>query len=246
MSVSLDSPRSRRGTASRSVVALVSSVLVVLLLATVVAAPAVAQEAGDGERSEEEKVLYALGLMLSQQIAPFDFGAEELEVIREGFTDGALGRDAEVDLSAYGPKVQAMVKERAGAGAEKERVASAAFVEEQKEREGAEVSESGLIYVETEAGTGESPTLQDTVRVHYEGRLRTGEVFDSSYQRGEPAEFKLGQVIQCWQEGVAKMKEGGKATLICPADLAYGERATATIPANAALVFDIELLEIVE
>lgn len=244
MSAFSASRRSRRATGVPAVV-LAYSVLVALLLVTV-AAPAVAQEDGSGQRSEEDKVLYSLGLMLAQQIAQFDFSPEEVEMIRQGFTDGALGRDADVELSAYGPKVQALVKERAGAGAEKEKAASRAFVEEQKEREGAEVTESGLIYVETEAGTGESPTLQDTVRVHYEGRLRTGEVFDSSLQRGEPAKFKLGAVIKCWQEGVAKMKVGGKATLICPSDLAYGERGTGNIPAHSALVFDVELLEIVE
>ncbi len=95
-------------------------------------------------------------------------------------------------------------------------------------------------------GTGPSPTPEDTVQVHYHGTFPDGTVFDSSVDRGQPAEFPLNRVIKCWTEGVAKMKEGGKATLICPPDIAYGSRATGAIPANATLAFDVELIEIVQ
>jgi FKBP-type peptidyl-prolyl cis-trans isomerase FkpA len=93
-------------------------------------------------------------------------------------------------------------------------------------------------------GTGASPKPSDVVRVNYEGKLTSGEVFDSSIQRGEPAEFALDRVIPCWTEGVQRMKVGEKAQLVCPAALAYGDRATGTIPANATLVFEVELLEV--
>ncbi len=93
------------------------------------------------------------------------------------------------------------------------------------------------------AGTGASPAATDKVKVNYEGKLMDGTVFDSSYKRGQPIEFGLNQVIPCWTEGVQKMKVGGEATLVCPPNIAYGERgAPGAIPPNATLVFKVELL----
>ncbi len=104
-----------------------------------------------------------------------------------------------------------------------------------------------ITYNEKVAGNGPSPTATDTVRVHYVGRFPDGREFDSSVARGQPAEFPLNRVIKCWTEGVQKMKVGGKAQLICPPGMAYGERgAGGTIPPNATLHFDIELLGIVK
>ena len=105
-------------------------------------------------------------------------------------------------------------------------------------------TKSGLIYQSTKEGTGAQPTAADTVRVHYRGTLPdSGKEFDSSYSRGEPAEFPLKRVIPCWTEGVAMMKVGGKAKLTCPPAIAYGERgAPPAVPGNATLVFEVELL----
>jgi FKBP-type peptidyl-prolyl cis-trans isomerase FklB len=103
---------------------------------------------------------------------------------------------------------------------------------------------SGLQYEVLTEGTGQSPTPTDTVRVHYEGRLTSGEVFDSSYKRGTPAEFRLNQVITGWTEGLQLMKEGGKTRLIIPPDLGYGPGGTGGIPPNSVLIFDVELLEV--
>lgn len=117
----------------------------------------------------------------------------------------------------------------------------AAFAQEAAE----EKSPSGLIYRSLKDGTGASPAATDTVRVHYRGTLTDGKEFDSSYARGEPAEFPLNRVIRCWTEGVQKMKVGGKAKLTCPPEIAYGNRAVGgVIPANATLMFEIELLDI--
>ena len=102
---------------------------------------------------------------------------------------------------------------------------------------------SGLVYEELKAGSGEQPTAADKVRVHYVGTFPDGREFDSSVRRGQPAEFPLGKVIKCWTEGVQRMKVGGKARLVCPPAIAYGERgAGGVIPPNATLVFEIELL----
>jgi FKBP-type peptidyl-prolyl cis-trans isomerase FkpA len=103
-----------------------------------------------------------------------------------------------------------------------------------------------MIYTETAAGTGASPTSADKVKVHYRGTLIDGSEFDSSHKRGQPIEFSLGQVIGCWTEGLQKMKVGGKATLVCPSDLAYGDRGRPGILPGATLIFDVELIDIVK
>ena len=111
---------------------------------------------------------------------------------------------------------------------------------------GAVVSPSGLVYLSLKEGAGTTPTATDVVKVHYKGVLADGKEFDSSYRRGQPAEFPLNRVIKCWTEGVQKMKPGGKAKLTCPPDIAYGERgAGGVIPPNATLQFEVELIDII-
>ena len=106
-------------------------------------------------------------------------------------------------------------------------------------------TDSGLVFTEITAGTGASPAATDTVKVHYHGTFRDGRVFDSSVDRGEPAQFALNGVIPCWTEGVQRMKVGGKSRLVCPSDIAYSDQGRPGIPGGAALVFQVELLEIV-
>lgn len=104
---------------------------------------------------------------------------------------------------------------------------------------------SGLVYQSLKEGSGASPAATDIVRVHYRGTFPDGREFDSSYKRGEPTEFPLNRVIPCWTEGVQLMKPGGKAKLVCPPAIAYGERGAGTvIPPNATLHFEIELLAV--
>lgn len=205
-----------------------------------------AEEATSESMTEDEKTFYALGLAMSQSLGQFDLNEEELESVQQGLADGVLGNEAEVDLQEYAPKLQSLAQERAQAAAQKEREAGTKMLEEAAAEEGAVQTESGMVYKIVEEGTGESPAATDTVEVHYRGTLRDGSVFDSSYERGEPARFPLNQVIPCWTEGVQQMKVGGKAELVCPPDLAYGDRANQTIPAGSTLRFEVELLEIVE
>ncbi len=195
--------------------------------------------------SEDQKTVYALGLALSRELAPFALDEAELGVLARGLTDGALGRPPVVDLEAQMPKIQEFGMARVAAAAAEETMASEAFLAEAAAKPGAEKLESGLVYSEVTPGTGASPTASDTVKVHYHGTLRDGTVFDSSVDRGEPVEFPLNGVIPCWTEGVQKMKIGGKARLVCPASIAYGERgAPPKIKPGAALAFDVELIEI--
>ena len=104
---------------------------------------------------------------------------------------------------------------------------------------------SGLVFQSLKEGVGDSPKATDTVKVHYRGTLADGKQFDSSYKRGEPTEFPLNRVIPCWTEGVQRMKPGGKAKLVCPPSIAYGERgAGGVIPPNATLTFEVELVSV--
>lgn len=106
---------------------------------------------------------------------------------------------------------------------------------------------SGIVITTLKEGAGASPKSTETVKVHYRGVLENGKEFDSSYGRGQPATFPLNRVIACWTEGVQTMKVGGKAKLLCPANLAYGSRGVpGTIPPDATLIFEVELLEIVK
>src|SRR5262249_43642691 len=127
-------------------------------------------------------------------------------------------------------------------------IAYAAGTSKQPEKAGAanEVkTASGLIYTELKAGSGPSPAATDTVKVNYKGTLPDGTEFDSSYKRGQPAEFPLMGVIPCWTEGVQKMKVGEKARLVCPSNIAYGDQGRPpTIPGGSTLVFEIELMAI--
>jgi FKBP-type peptidyl-prolyl cis-trans isomerase FkpA len=120
-----------------------------------------------------------------------------------------------------------------------------AYLDKAATEPGAVKTDSGLVYRELRAGSGESPKASDTVTVNYRGTLPDGTEFDSSYKRNAPAQFPLSQVIPCWTEGVQKMKVGGKSELVCPASIAYGDRGSPpVIPGGATLIFEVELLKI--
>ena len=123
---------------------------------------------------------------------------------------------------------------------------AAQYLEEAAHSKGAVRTASGAVVVPLKAGTGDRPTATDTVQVHYTGTLLDGKIFDSSIRRGTPAEFPLGRVIRCWTEGIQKMRVGGKAKLVCPAETAYGRQgAPPVVPPNSVLTFEVELLSIV-
>jgi len=220
-----------------------SLVLTLLFVAAVADAAAAPPEL----KTEEQKTLYALGLVLAQNLGAFALNATELEIVKAGLTDGVTNKDKKVDLQTYGPKIQELQKTRVTAAAVPERKAGQAYVEKAAAEKGAIKTPSGAVVTTLKPGTGPSPAVTDKVKVHYQGTLTDGTVFDSSIQRGEPITFPLNGVIKCWTEGVQQMKVGGKSRLVCPADTAYGDRgAPPKIKPGATLVFEVELLEIVK
>lgn len=121
--------------------------------------------------------------------------------------------------------------------------AGAKFRAEYEKKAGVKKTASGLLYKIEKAGEGDSPKKEDTVKVHYKGTLTDGTVFDSSYDRGEPIEFQLQQLIPGWIEAIPMLKKGGKMEIVLSPELGYGDRQAGKIPANSTLVFEIELLD---
>ena len=214
-----------------------------LVLITVAAAGA----AGPELKTDDQKTLYALGLVISQNLTSFNLNATELEAVLAGVSDGVLKKEYKVDVQTYGPKITALQTARASAAASVEKKAGQAYLDKAAAEKGATRTTSGLIITTLKPGTGASPKATDRVKVHYHGTLTDGTVFDSSVQRGEPLVLPLTGVIRCWTEGVLLMKVGGKSRLVCPSDIAYGDQGRPpVIKGGATLVFEVELLEIVK
>jgi FKBP-type peptidyl-prolyl cis-trans isomerase len=216
--------------------------IAIAVLFTLVTVPAFA---GEAPKTEDQKVLYAVGLAVGRQLSVFSLSPAELELVQQGVSDSVTGAKPDVDLDAYGPKIQALAASRRKAIGDKLAAEAKVYVEKAAKEKGAIKTASGLIYLSEKEGTGANPKPTDKVKVNYRGTLVDGTEFDSSYKRGTPVEFPLDKVIKCWTEGVQMMKPGGKAKLVCPPDIAYGEKgAGGSIPPNATLVFDVELLEV--
>ena len=198
-----------------------------------------------------DKVSYALGLNIGKQLA--SMGAEGLNIddFAQAIKDVLAGNEqmtvAESQKAVNQFFQEAEAKQRAKA-AEMGKAAKAEgekYLADNAKKDGVITTKSGLQYMVIKEGTGKSPKATDSVKCHYEGFLIDGTVFDSSIQRGEPATFPLGGVIAGWTEGLQLMKEGGKTRFFIPYNLAYGESGAAgSIPPYAALIFDVELIEV--
>ena len=202
------------------------------------------------QSSPSEKVGYSLGFMMAEgnKEAVKDL---DLNTFEQGFRDGYEGNDSALTqeqmqqvLMDYQKEQEAQFVKDMETKSTENKAAGTAFLAENAKKEGVKATASGLQYKVVKAGTGKSPKATDVVEVNYEGKLIDGTVFDSSYERGEPIEFPLNQVIAGWTEGLQLMKEGGKYEFYIPSDIAYGEAGNAGIEPNSTLIFTVELLKV--
>jgi FKBP-type peptidyl-prolyl cis-trans isomerase FklB len=196
----------------------------------------------------EQKASYGIGLQMGQQLAGSGLEGLNVAAIAAGIATSLAGEMPAIEVDEINNALQAIhtkAQEVREAAAKEASVEGEAFLAENAKRAEVTVLESGLQYEVIAEGTGEIPTSDKSVRVHYHGQLTDGTVFDSSVSRGEPAEFPVTGVIKGWVEALQLMPVGSKWKLAVPQDLAYGERgAGAAIPPYAALVFEVELLAI--
>jgi FKBP-type peptidyl-prolyl cis-trans isomerase len=193
-----------------------------------------------------QQAAYGIGKNIGQQLKQMG-DAIDVKFLISGLTDAMSDLPSKVtaaELQAAFTALDAHMAEKDNAAGAVNEKAGKEFLAANATKEGVKTTASGLQYKITKEGTGKTPVATDTVRVHYKGTLLNGKQFDSSYDRGEPAEFPLNGVIPGWTEGLQLIKEGGKATLWIPSDLAYGPNGNQGIPPSSTLIFEVELLEV--
>lgn len=202
--------------------------------------------------SEDAKAAYSIGYMtaksMSAQVPNLD-----AKSYNKGFQDAYAKKeptikeeDMKTILMAYEQKIRKEMEEKQQKAAAEAVSKGAAYLAENAKKPNVKTTASGLQYEVIKEGTGAKPTATSTVKVHYEGKLVDGTVFDSSIKRGEPVSFPLNQVIPGWTEGLQLMSVGSKYRFVIPANIAYGEQGGGPIPPNSVLTFEVELLEIVQ
>jgi FKBP-type peptidyl-prolyl cis-trans isomerase FkpA len=195
--------------------------------------------------SDEDKTFYALGVLMSRNLAAFDLSSAEVKLVEQGLTDGINHRPA-LDAEGYNTQLQTLQRTRLGVIDERQKAAGEAFLNKAAAEHGAQKTSTGMVFIPVLEGSGASPEHSDRVSVLYEGKLTDGTVFDSTAKHGgQPVALSLGGVIPCWTEALQLMKVGGKSRVVCPSSLAYGDRgAMPTILPGSTLEFSIQLVEI--
>jgi FKBP-type peptidyl-prolyl cis-trans isomerase len=197
--------------------------------------------------TDEKRASYAIGQQIGTNLKTQNIPVDH-DVLAMSLKDAAKG-ESKLDKEALQQammKLQEMAMKKQQEEGEANLKKSTEFLEKNKTAEGVQTTASGLQHIVLKEGTGATPTDEDTVKCHYVGTLINGEKFDSSIDRGQPAEFPVKGVIPGWTEALKLMKVGGKSKLFIPPNLAYGAQGRPGIPANSALVFEVELLEIMK
>jgi FKBP-type peptidyl-prolyl cis-trans isomerase len=214
-------------------------------LAFVLAGASAVAEADLRLESERDRALYAIGTVVGKGLKGLDLSPEEFARVAAGLRDAALSQPIQASPYDHQAEIQALQAERTQRAIDKDAQGSQGYLDAIESQEGVTKTESGLLYQSLSPGTGPSPGPRDRVRVHYEGRLRSGEVFDGTRLRETAAIFPLETVIACWTEGLQKMQVGGRARIVCPPALAYGDSGYPPhVPPNSLLDFEVELIEI--
>ena len=194
-----------------------------------------------------QKASYAIGQQIGQNLKNQNIEFDK-DTLAASIIEAASGKEARLkpeEMQAALMKLQEGINKKQMEVADKNASEGKAFLEQNKSAQGIQTTSSGLQYQIVSEGKGKKPTEKDTVKVHYKGTLVGGQQFDSSYDRGQPAEFPVNAVIKGWSEALQLMKAGTKAKLFIPPELAYGPTPRPGIPANSVLVFDVELIDIV-
>lgn len=200
----------------------------------------------DPYKTDDERAIYTIGFLMGRNVAAFKMTPAEVKVIQAGLGDAILGAPPKIDVRFYQPRVNELLTKRMESAASAEKAKGRAFTEKFVKEFKPQAIPGGGWYLEMKAGAGPVPGKTATIKAHYRGTTVDGTEFDSSYSRGEPTEFGLDGVIACWTNGISMMKVGGKAKLVCPSDVAYGDPGRPGIKPGATLVFEVELVEIVK
>ncbi|MBO4655549.1 MAG: FKBP-type peptidyl-prolyl cis-trans isomerase [Bacteroidales bacterium] len=192
-----------------------------------------------------EKISYALGANIGESFKQQNIEVQ-MDKFFQGFQEGIAGKNqfTQAEMEQIFNEFQQMMQKKQSSMVDEEKSKGAAFLAENKKKEGVVETASGLQYKVVKMGTGAKPSATDKVKVHYHGTLIDGTVFDSSVERGEPITFGLNQVIAGWTEGVQLMPVGSKFIFYIPSNLAYGDRAAGSIKPGSTLIFEVELLDI--
>lgn len=196
--------------------------------------------------TEEDKTLYGLGLVIARQLQVFKLSPKELRIVRQGMYDGVKGRKPKVDFTVYSKKSVEMGIARRDAHGKNLAVRTPGYLELAVAEEGALKSSTGVIYLSIKDGVGANPVETDKVKFHQRATLIDGEEVENSYKRGEPDTGLLKESLPCLAESVKLMKPGGKARIVCPSETAFGKEGYGVIPPDAALIFEIELVEVMK
>lgn len=228
------------------------SVLAVISAAFFATQTTLAEQKADQKFVDDSS--YAVGVLMGKNIEQIvdsqkDIFAYNQEKLLAGVQDtlkksGKLtDEDLQKQLKALDGYLLEQEAKISAQKAQEAKTAGETFRAEFEKKAGVKKTASGLLYKIEQAGEGESPKVEDDVKVHYKGTLTDGTVFDSSYERGQPVAFPLSQLIPAWKEAIPMLKKGGKMQIVVPPELGYGEQATGKIPANSTLIFDIELID---
>ncbi len=231
---------------------IIFGILLLVLVAPIYAQENAAAEAATDQTAqvqdpaERNKMLYSLGFLLGDNLKRqliLD-NEDDYKAVSQGMRDSLLNKSAQTDLETYKPQIIAKYQQDAETISQRREAEQKEYLENFSKEKNVKVLDNGAMIKLARKGKGSTPSASSKVTVNYEGKLIDGTKFDSSYDRGEAFTVALNQVVPCWTKALQQMRPGAKATVVCPADTAYGNRPVGMIPPGSVLVFTVELMNI--